>query len=145
MIVLFVYEPFLQTNPFVFSFIATLAFVFIEAAMLSTWGTTPGKAILRVSIVRGDGQLPSYNEALSRSLRVWIRGMGMNLPIVTLVTQARAYTCLSREGVTSWDRDGELNVHHQLIGPLRIAAVVLIFAVFVLLIAVGAGAGSGCC
>ncbi len=143
LVMLLIYEPFLHINPFLFSFIATLVFVFVESAMLCSWGTTPGKALLKISVHRGDGALPGFNEALTRSLRVWVRGVGMSIPLLTLITQANAYARLTRDGVTSWDSAGNMVVRHQRIGPLRIAAVVFIFAVFMLLIVAGVDAGSG--
>src|SRR5688500_15128790 len=64
----------------------TFAWVFVEALSLHLLGTTPGKGLLKIRIDKADSSPLTYGDALSRSLKVWFRGMGMGRPIVPLFT-----------------------------------------------------------
>jgi uncharacterized membrane protein len=102
------------------SFVFTLRWCFVEAVLLSTWGSTPGKALLRISLSTSDGSTLGYITSLSRSLDVWIRGLAAGVPFVNLLTQLRAYNNLTKKGITSWDAARNLKVTHERIGPVRI-------------------------
>src|SRR3990167_10271102 len=54
----------------------------IEALLLSTLGTTPGKWFLRTQLKQGKKKTMDYLTALRRSFSVWFRGLGMGIPIV---------------------------------------------------------------
>ncbi|MCG3170777.1 MAG: hypothetical protein CALGDGBN_02345 [Pseudomonadales bacterium] len=102
---------------------------FVEALLLSVFGTTPGKWLLRTRIVASDGSRIGYGRALERSIKVWWRGMGTGFPIASVVTMLVAYQRLRANGVTSWDREGRFTVDHGRIGFARVAVVALIFVV----------------
>ncbi|CAK6688863.1 RDD family protein [Synechococcus sp. BA-124 BA4] len=113
--------------------IAAFVFVFVEPWMLSTWGTTPGKALFNVRLRKNDGTKPNYAEALSRAFNVWVRGEGLGIPIVLLFMRTKAYNKLTKEGITSWDREGGFTVAHKNIGAGRIIAAVALFIGFFIL------------
>ena len=48
------------------------------------FGATAGKALLRVKVTNPDGRNLSYPQALSRSFNVWLRGLGIGIPLVSL-------------------------------------------------------------
>ena len=122
-----------QADENIFAIIILFLYVFVEAAMLSAWGTTPGKALLKIQLCKCDGSKLSYADALNRAIKVWFRGMAMNIPIATVVTQIVAYCGLEKKGVTSWDEQGAFKVTHQTVGAGRAIIVILIFvAVFAL-------------
>jgi hypothetical protein len=98
--------------------------------MLSSWGTTPGKAILNIRIRESDGAKLSFNSAVQRSAQVWLRGLGLGIPIVSFITQIIAYSELTREGITYWDKEGNFCVRHRRIGFVRTFIAVIIFVLF---------------
>lgn len=106
--------------------LALAIYPFVEALLLSWWGTTPGKALLRVRVRKNDGRKLSYAEALSRSYSVWTRGLGLGIPLVSLFTLIGSEGKLRTSGRTSWDGAGGYVVGHQQIGALRIIAAVAI-------------------
>jgi hypothetical protein len=114
-----------------------------EAYMLSAWGTTPGKKLLRTRVRRLDGRLLSYREALMRSLYVWIRGVGMGLPIVGVVAQFWSYNELMVRGVTSWDKYVGCRVEHAEIPQARLVVAVSIFMLGLVLAIAGATGAVG--
>jgi S1-C subfamily serine protease len=99
----------------------TFLWIFFEAGLLSTWGTTPGKWIFHTTVRSKTGAQLDYSAALTRSANVWARGMGIGIPIVTLFTLLRGYSRLKSDGETSWDRDGNSEVHHKGTGLVRLA------------------------
>jgi uncharacterized RDD family membrane protein YckC len=108
--------------------LAAFLWVFIEAALLSSWGTTPGKWLLKVTIQNQAGQKLDFGTALTRSFAVYLKGLGLALPPVSIVTMLVAASKLNRNGITSWDTDCRSVVSHQVIGPLRVLVTVVLFA-----------------
>lgn len=104
------------------------AWVPVEAFMLAEFGTTLGRALLRIRVTSRAGGSLSLAVALNRSFQVWMRGLAFGLPGVPLVTQIVAYNRLSREGSTSWDSELDLRVAHEPVGAARWICVALIFA-----------------
>jgi hypothetical protein len=113
------------------------SWAFFEAVLLSTMGTTPGKALFRIKLMYTGGTALSYSDALARSLRVWWRGLGTGFPIVSLVTLIVAYNKLNRNRRASWDSDGGFIVQHEPIGAGRVLFAVAFFIAFFLLIVAG--------
>jgi hypothetical protein len=130
-----VYEPALDLPDSFFGFALLFAYIFVEPVMLAAWGSTPGKALLRVRLRNSDGTKLSYAKALGRTARVWVKGVGLGIPFIALFTQIYAYNRLKKEGMTSWDEEGNFSLTHRVIGPWRVIATVLIFIAFFFLIA----------
>jgi uncharacterized RDD family membrane protein YckC len=113
-------------------FLALTLWIPIEAALIATFGCTPGKALLRVRVSNKNGSNLSFGQALSRSFGVWLMGLGTGLiPLVTLVTSLFAYNRLSKNGVTAWDRDGRFMVTHRQVGIVRTLIAIGIIAVII--------------
>jgi uncharacterized RDD family membrane protein YckC len=110
-------------------FLALTLWIPIEAALIATFGCTPGKALLRVRVSNKNGSNLSFGQALSRSFGVWWKGLGTGLiPFVTLATLLVAHNRLSNNGVTTWDRDGRFKVTHRKVGIVRTLIAIAIFA-----------------
>ncbi len=133
-----IYPPALEINGTLLAIIVYFLYLFIEPGMLALWGTTPGKALFNIRLRKTDGTKLKYPEALSRACSVWVRGIGLGIPIVTIFTQVSAYNRLTKDGITSWDKDGGFRVIHKIIGPGRIIAVIAIEMMIFALIVIGA-------
>jgi len=129
-----------QMNDTFFGAILLLGYNFVEPFLLSTVGSTPFKALLCVRVRNIDSTKPSYMKALRRTFAVWIRGQGLGIPILALITGITSYSRLSNDGVTSWDRDGGFTVSHQNVGWWRWLILVGSFAGFIGLMAFGSEA-----
>lgn len=112
--------------------------VFLEPALLHWFGTTPGKALLGLSIEAEDGGRLSYSEGWSRVWSVLWRGCGFGIPVYSLV---RLYKCLdaSLSGeVMPWD-DGYVYVQRDRkawrVPAFAAAAAVAIFLTFAVVFA----------
>jgi hypothetical protein len=93
-----------------------------------------GKSILGVTVRNADGSNLSFPAALSRSLVVWIKGQGCNLPILNLIMHCTSYNQLTSFGVTSWDEEAKLKVRHEPLGVGRVMG-----AIAVVFVALGIG------
>lgn len=119
-------------QPFAFITLAIVfAWNFVEAYLLSSFGTTLGKYVFRIEVRNGGGARLSYGQALRRTLHVWVAGLGLGVAFLREALEIIALFNLVNTGRTSWDRSQNLQVQHRRIGEGRIAVAVLIFlAVF---------------
>lgn len=105
----------------------------IEAVLLSTVGTTLGKALLNVRVRKINGDLPTLFEATVRAFYAWAVGLGAGVPVVSLFTLINAYTGLTRDEVTPWDQSGLFTVSCGRIGAGRIILITLFVICYVAL------------
>ncbi len=134
LLVLFVGIPLRNGAPSVFdarwaafSLLGLFLWIFLESILLSTWGTTPGRWLLKTTVRDLTGRRLTFAGALRRSFSVWWRGLGAGIPIVIIITCAIAYRRLTQDRMTRWDRDGQLQVTHEQIGGVRVTAAILLF------------------
>lgn len=120
-----------------FGFAILFAWVFLESLFLSTVGTTPGKWLFKTRLIPPKGGKPDFSTALSRSFKVWWRGLGIGFPLVSLITLIVAYRNLTKNGVTTWDKDDGFSVTHDRIGPLRVIFATIFFFGFLALAVYG--------
>jgi len=126
-----------ETSIFDNNLTATLvvcAFWVIAEPFVHAWfGNTPGKALFAISVKQQDGRSLRVDQALARSLRVWLFGVGVGLPLISLFTMAHSHGRLRRSGATSWDEKGNLVVSYNPLGAGRVAAIVLAVLVVIAL------------
>jgi uncharacterized RDD family membrane protein YckC len=108
--------------------LALLLYVPIEAWLLTRFGYTPGRALLRIQVRRLDGALPHFSQALRRSFQVFVKGFAMGLPIIDFIAMLLSRLSLLQRGTTSWDEANETRVEHGEPEPWRyvvLAGIVL--------------------
>lgn len=127
------YPEIAEINEIVFGLIIIFIWVFLEPIFLSTFATTPGKFILKTKVLDSSKKNLTYNSALKRSFNVWFSGMGIGIPLISLITMVVAYTKLKESGKTSWDEDGGFIVEHKKVGILTtLIVIVLIIGIIAL-------------
>jgi len=129
-----------EMNDTLFGIILLLGYNFVEPALLATVGTTPFKALLRVRVRNNDGTKPSYLQGLRRTFSIWVRGQGLGIPLIALITGITSYSRLSNDGVTWWDREGGFTVTHQTVAWWRWLLLIGLFAGFIGLMVLGSEA-----
>lgn len=112
-----------------------LPFVVLEAAVLSALGTTPGKMLFGMRLLRftaDDPRAPlSFLHALNRSFMVFVGGMGMMFSFVPIITGLISLWQLKRNGITMWDvRCTTVPTLTNRPSPLRTALAVVILVCF---------------
>ena len=111
-----------------------LVWVIPESLFITAMGTTPGKAVLGISVYQPDGKkLPGW-KSFSRSVGVWMNGMGMQLPVVSLLCNLFAYVSLTKHGSTTWDANGNVNIVYD---PVDFSSLVICIAFVILVPFVG--------
>lgn len=79
----------------------------LEAAFLHFFGTTPGKALFGLKLTRSDGSYFAYLDALWRTGRVALFGLGLMIPLVALVTLILSFQRCSHQVPQPWALDDE--------------------------------------
>lgn len=125
-----------QANPVALNVLVLALFVPVEALVLSALGSTPGKRLLRIRVTHEDGARLGFGTALERSVQVWVRGLALGLPFISLFTLVRGYLRLTGEGRTTWDEKLGLRVSYGEMSVPRWAGVVVLFLlVFAVIVA----------
>lgn len=103
--------------------------VLVEPVMLSAFGTTPGKALLKISVADYSGNKISYETAMKRNLQLWIKGLGIGIPIITFFTLLISYNKLNNLGTTDWDDKYKIRILYGEVGFFRYLLFAVIFFV----------------
>lgn len=80
-----------------------LPVILMEAAMVSSIGCTPGKWLLGMRVETVLRQGLSTGQAFVRSMRVWVLGMGMFLPLMMLIGLCMSLWFGRKKGGMLWD------------------------------------------
>lgn len=121
-------------NDFLYGLVLLVCLIPVEALALSSWGTTPGKALMNIRVIRTDGRYLTVGEAMGRAINVWISGLALGIPIANLFTLVGSYNRLKNTGATSWD-EGRYRVDHGNIGVWRVLGVVGVIVLMILVLA----------
>lgn len=114
--------------------VITVLNILIESIFLSRFGATPVKWVFGISVKSNNGSNLSFHEALHRSVLVWVKGLGLGIPIVQLITMNAAYKCLLKSGRTSWDREIGIVIQHQNWSAIRVVLITIFtIVVFILM------------
>ncbi len=105
--------------------------LFVEALIVSMFGTTPGKWLFNLYVLDREGNKLNYSLALKRSFLVLYRGLGLGIPIVALFTSIKAYGKLTSNIFTSWDLDcGTVTISKKNSTPKIVLSTVIVIALF---------------
>jgi len=129
-------------NPLLSGVIVYVFWIPLEAFFLSRVGSTPGKRLFGIRVLSSSGDTLSFNDALQRTFLLWIKGEGLGLPIVAIVTRLFAYKRLKNTGTTLWDSSIGSVVTHREFTMVRIIACVLVVGAVAVVTAVLTLAGS---
>lgn len=93
--------------------IAFFIMMLVEPVLLSKLGTTPGKWLLGLRVTSATGQPLSYLDALGRTVTVFWRGFGLNIPIYNIYRLWKGYKdCVAGE-LLDWECDSVIHLKDQ--------------------------------
>ena len=95
------------------SFAAMLLMLMAEPLLLHLFGTTPGKWILGLSVSDENGRRLSYGEGWMRTFRACAYGMGLSLPIISLIRLLVSRKACLRGDVLAWEEDSVLELRDE--------------------------------
>jgi uncharacterized RDD family membrane protein YckC len=122
-----------------FSFFVMLIWLFVEPLMFILFGNTLGKALLNIKLNMANGRKITYQTALKRTFSVWLKGLGLGIPIASLICLALSIDHVNKNNVTKWDKEYGFVVTHGKVGFLRgfLAVVIPIVVMFICFIIIG--------
>lgn len=106
--------------------ISVIALIPIEAIQISIMGTTIGKWLFNIKLKNHEDGKISLVNSLKRSGLVSLRGLGMGIPIVTLITMNNGYKSIIKNGVLSWDEDCNIEVEYKRVNIIKISFATLL-------------------
>ena len=111
------------SSSLVMAFFSMALWAALEPLILSQFDNTPGKALLRLKLVRNN----SSSSYWKRSFSVWAVGLGFGIPLISTFATIIAATRLKKQGITDWDRWYGFNVVADEFGFKRgLVALVLV-------------------
>ncbi len=119
--------------------ISFLPLIVIEAALLHSFQTTPGKWLLGLKVKNATGEALSLGSSLMRGFRVWVLGMGMHFPIFILIAHALGFWFGKKRGAPLWDLIPGYRVESKPITGVRIVGYFVL--IFFIMTSVGLVAG----
>ena len=111
----------------VYVFLLTLVWAFVEANILSSIGTTPGKWLFGVRVVTRQGKRPALLDAFKRSIGVWRVGLGAGLVPLMPFTMGLCWIRSMKQLPMKWDMTGGFFVIREPRGHLMTVAALAAF------------------
>lgn len=113
--------------------LTTLLGCVLSGAVVGLSGSSLGKLLFGIMVVDRDGNKIGAVKGMQRDLSVYLRGLGLGIPLVSAITIWMAYSKLKETGSTSWDTDNDYIVWHRPSGPgqylLNVIGILLFFVV----------------
>ena len=85
--------------------LGSLLLLTVEPLCLHFFAATPGKWLLGISVRDYDGKCLSFSEAFARTWKVYVMGLGLNIPIVYFITCLLAYRRSLKGEDQPWDSE----------------------------------------
>lgn len=120
-------------NKYVLGCLAILLWFPLEAAFLTSCGTTPGKWLFNIRLTNVHEPSPRFSQYCVRAGAVMLQGQALGIPVVSLFTHLAAYNTLNTRGVTTWDENYRFVVRHGRIGSGRILGITTTFVLMIAL------------
>ena len=91
------------------------------------FGNTPGKALFGLKVVSEGGEELSYLQKIWRSYKVMVFGLGMYVPVVSLIMGILQYDRVMRRGAASYDA-GLYCVRQRKLNSMRKLVALIVWA-----------------
>lgn len=98
----------------------------IESYLLSKWSKTPGKWMFGISVITLSNAKLSFKAAISRTIQVFVKGLGLNIPVINLFTLNKSFRNLVNDGGVIWDQSYGTKVVFSKPSIFGIAGLILI-------------------
>ena len=110
-----------------------LYYLLIEPWMITSFGTTPGKALYGIRVRDSNNSNINFRDSVRRGKIIWLNGEWLCVPLLIAVGRIRSYNYYQRKGITYWDE--KLNIHYD-IGNISSKRIVFINILICILITI---------
>lgn len=111
--------------------------MFPNALLIGYFGSTPGKWLFGIHVAEESGRPIGLARSMQRELRVWVFGLGLAMPLISLFTLLSSFSQLKNDGHTSWDRSVQAQITHRQEGTTQYVltgcGIILLVGIFVIL------------
>ncbi|MDR3412075.1 MAG: TIR domain-containing protein [Formivibrio sp.] len=83
----------------------------IDAVLHSQVGNTPGKFLLGVNVFTSSGKPLTLAQYLSRNISLWVRGVGLGIPLLSMICMTQQWFKLRKKQPASYDAAPQYKVH----------------------------------
>lgn len=132
-------EFFNRLNPTIDTILSAFLGSLVSGLVLGFVGTTPGKSIFGIRVKTLKGQSIGASKGIARDLTIFMKGLGLGLPFISLITLILSYRQLKQNQVMSWDAGQFTVTYRRNTGAqiaMTIAGIVLYGVIIALLLAV---------
>lgn len=105
-------------HPFFYGLVTLPILIALEALILTTFGNSPGKALLAIRLTTLRGSRPSFNDYCARGFYLYIYGIAFGIPFVSLFPMIKQYQNLNAGRPASYDA-GKFSVRVSDLGTAR--------------------------
>lgn len=106
-----------------------ISILIIEPVQIYFFGTTLGKWLFGIKLIKKSGAKISYRDALKRSMLVWAKGYAGNLPFLSYLSMMMTYQTILDTGTISWDEKYDFKMIHSKTKVLPLAVLILLILV----------------
>jgi len=106
-------------NPLFFTLIYGISFVFLDTVIVAIFGSSPGKTIMGLRLKNVRETPLTLGRSLRRASGCYLNGIGLNIPIITLIGHIRCGVRLHDGYPLSWEAGSGLVVQETKISWLR--------------------------
>jgi len=126
-------EWFNNLNPLVDMVLSVFSGCFVSGIALGVFGTTPGKLIFGIRVRTMAGGRLSVFDAIQRDMMVYLKGLALGIPLISLITIVVAYVTLKRQNEMSWDV-GQYAVYYRRNSVAQILLTILGIVLYVVMV-----------
>ena len=99
--------------------LTTVLSCILTGAVIGVSGLSLGKIIFGVMVTDHNGNKIGITKGIQRDLAVFLRGLGLGIPLISIVTMYVAYSNLNKSNSTTWDSEKNYRVWHRPSSPIQ--------------------------
>jgi uncharacterized RDD family membrane protein YckC len=104
---------FSSLNPVVDILLTVFLSIIISGILIGFSGSSIGKWVFGIRVTMDNGSPMGIINGLLRDVNVWIKGLALGIPFISVVTLFMSYRRLNNKGFTSWDESEGYVVTHR--------------------------------
>lgn len=122
-----------EINQYLVILILSIVALILNSLFFGMFRNTLGKQLFGIKVILEDWSLPTMWVYFQREFSVWVKGMGLGIPLIAIITLLVAFGASSRGELSTWDANCGTFVVQKHIGFIRAFLGFLLWLSIVLL------------